>query len=302
MPANSDDAGRHRHGVPAHVRHDGGLQPLDRARATRRSPRSPRRARHPARTAPACPRRSRAPAAHRASRRPMIRSPPTSRSPAMHAANAPTPGTTSPSASSAASEVAGQLDVGAGPLDRADDGAEVARAVVEDDDRGYCALRAAPLVRGHAGLARVERDGVAEGAGERLELGLDEVVRLAAGQHPHVQREVAVEGERLEDVLGQRAEVGDAGAAELRRTAGPRARRCARSTGARRRRRRPAPAPRRAARWRRRSGGCRSCRRAPGAAPGRARSRCPRRCGGRRCARRRRSARSGRPARAGRTR
>ena len=141
------------------------------------------------------------------------------------------------------------------------------------------------------GLARVDRDRVAERPGERLELGLHDVVRLAAGEHPHVQRDVGVERERLEDVPGQRAEVGrPRRRRRARRTPGPRARRCARSRDGRTRRRRPAPAPRRAARWRRRTGGCPACRRAPRAAPGRARSRCPRRCGGRRCGCRRRSA------------
>jgi hypothetical protein len=64
-----------------------------------------------------------------------------------------------------------------------------------------------PLVDGTPGLARVERDRVAEGPGERLELRLDEVVRVAAGEHPDVQRDLGVEGDRLEDVPGQRAEV-----------------------------------------------------------------------------------------------
>ena len=233
-----------------------------------------------------------------ASRRPMIRSPLTARSPPMHAAYAPTPGHEQPVGVQGGVEVTGQGDLGPGPLDRADGGAEVARAVVEDDD----ALgQSAPLVRRDAGLARVERDRVAERPGERLELRLHDVVRLAAGQHPHVQGDVGVEGDRLEDVPGQRAEVGRV-RRPARRTPGPRARRCARSRGGRRRRRRPGRAPRRAARWRRRSGGCRPCRRAPRAAPGRARSRCPRRCGARRCGCRPRSGRSGRPASGGRTR
>ena len=65
----------------------------------------------------------------------------------MHAANAPTPGTTSPSAASAASLVGGQLDLRAGPLERADGGAQVPRAVVEDDDAGRGA-QSRPLVDG----------------------------------------------------------------------------------------------------------------------------------------------------------
>ena len=66
----------------------------------------------------------------------------------MQAAYAPTPGTTSPSASSAGVEVTGQRDLGAGALDRAHGGAEVARAVVEDDDASGSASQSAPLVEG----------------------------------------------------------------------------------------------------------------------------------------------------------
>ena len=100
--------------------------------------------------------------------------------------------------------VGGQsVDLGAGPLERADGRAQVARPVVEDDDlRG----RSERALRGRdAGLARVDRDRVAQRAGERLELGLDDVVRVAAGQHPDVQRDLGVEGDGLEDVAGQRA-------------------------------------------------------------------------------------------------
>ena len=38
-------------------------------------------------------------------------------------------------------------------------------------------------------------------------MGLHDVVRLAPRQHPHVQRDVGVERQRLEDVPGQRAQV-----------------------------------------------------------------------------------------------
>ena len=199
----------------------------------------------------------------------------------MQAANAPTPGTTSRRPPSAASKSAGQRDVGPGALDRAHDGAQVAGAVVEDDDvRGGHSeplVDGTPVSRGSIATASRKRPG------ERLELRLDDVVRVPAAQHAHVQGEVGVEGDRLEDVPGQRARRYAAPCRRSRRTPGPPARRCARSRGVRTRRRRPARAPRRAARWRRRSGGCRPCRRAPRAAPGRARSRCPRRCGGRRC-------------------
>ena len=69
-----------------------------------------------------------------ASRRPITRSPRTRRSPAMHAANAPTPGTTSPSASCASWMSAVSVTSRAGALDRAHGGAEIPRPVVEDDD------------------------------------------------------------------------------------------------------------------------------------------------------------------------
>ena len=218
----------------------------------------------------------------------------------MQAANAPTPGTTRPSASIAAVPSRRSAStVGAGALEGAHGRAEVARAVVEDDDaraplraRPWC--EGTPVSRGSSATASRKRPG------ERLELRLDEVVRVAAGQHPHVQRDLGVEGERLEDVPGQRAEVRVA--ADRRRTPGRPARRCARSRAGRRRRRRACTSASSSGTGRRRSGGCRPCRRAPRAAPGRARSRCPRRCGGRRCGCRPRSARSGRPARAGRTR
>ena len=147
-----------------------------------------------------------------ARRRPMISSPWTARRPAMHAANAPTPGTTRPSASIAACRSADRVDLGTGALEGAHDRAEVARAVVEDGDRwrdagvAWCSERA--LGRGHAGLARVERDRVAQRPGDGLELRLDDVVRVATREHPHVQGDLGVVSEGLEDVPGQRPEVG----------------------------------------------------------------------------------------------
>ena len=38
---------------------------------------------------------------------------------------------------------------------------------------------------------------------ERLELGLDDVVGVAAREHPHVERDLRVDGEGLQDVPGQ---------------------------------------------------------------------------------------------------
>ena len=71
-----------------------------------------------------------------ASRRPMTSSPRTARMPSTQARNAPTPGTTRPSALLGAGLVGGQLDPGAGALERAHGRADVAEAVVEDHDPG----------------------------------------------------------------------------------------------------------------------------------------------------------------------
>ena len=126
----------------------------------------------------------------------------------MHAANAPTPGTTRPSASIASWRVAGEGHLRAGALERAHGRTEVARPVVEDGDAGDdVGLRAMPLVEGTPGLARVERDRVAQRAGDGLELRLDDVVRVATAEDAHVQRDLGVVRQRLEDVAGQRAEV-----------------------------------------------------------------------------------------------
>src|SRR5690606_17758423 len=46
--------------------------------------------------------------------------------------------------------------------------------------------------------------GRAQRAGERLELGLDDVVGVAAGDQPDVERDRGVVGDRLEDVTGER--------------------------------------------------------------------------------------------------
>ena len=185
----------------------------------------------------------------------MISWPCAARSPAMQAANAPTPGTTQAVGLERRGAVSGQRDVGAGALERAHRRADVARAVVEDDNRGIAVTERA-LGRRHAGLPRVERDRVAQRPGERLELRLDDVVRVAAGQHPHVQASWAWKASVSKHVPGQRPEVG-----RCRRwstyswpvgLAGVHAVGTAGHVDDA-----PAPAPRRAAPWRRRSGGCR---------------------------------------------
>jgi hypothetical protein len=49
--------------------------------------------------------------------------------------------------------------------------------------------------------------GEAQRSRECLELGLDDVVRVAAGQHPDVEGDLRVEGEGLQDVARQRPDV-----------------------------------------------------------------------------------------------
>ena len=117
-------------------------------------------------------------------------------------------------------------DLGTGPLERADGGTDVAGAVVEDRDGGLALGRrrlgagggvddgpvaGAPgrsqrtLGRRDALDAGIRLDGGAQGAGEGLELGLDDVVRVAPGGDVHVQADPGVQGDRLEDVAGQGA-------------------------------------------------------------------------------------------------
>ena len=84
---------------------------------------------------------------------------------------------------------------------------EVAGPVVEDDHRRLGHLQRA-LGRRHALHARVESDGVTQGASDRLELGLDDVVRVAPAQNPDVQTDLGRCADRLPDVPGQRGVVG----------------------------------------------------------------------------------------------
>ena len=185
----------------------------------------------------------------------------------MQAANAPTPGTTRPSASSAASAsaVTSTLARRRAPAPAAP--TQVARAVVETTtadgvgSRSQHALGATArrCARGSGATA------VAQRPGHRLELGLDDVVRVAAREHAHVQADAA---------RWRPATRRCAGSAWCRRcrSAGPcRRAPCAPGTGGRTGRPPPGPASRPSAPARRRSGGCRPCRRAPRAAPGRAR-------------------------------
>ena len=83
------------------------------------------------------------------------------------------------------------VDVGADPRQRPLGRAQVARPVVEHDDRRalgcHLRYRARPWCDGTPCDPRVELDGGAQRAGDRLELGLDDVVRVAAVEHVDVQ-------------------------------------------------------------------------------------------------------------------
>src|SRR5450759_4805483 len=57
-----------------------------------------------------------------------------------------------------------------------------------------------PLRARNAIDLRVKGDSGAQGSGYSLELCLDYVMRVAAGQHPHMQRDAAVMGEALQHV------------------------------------------------------------------------------------------------------
>ena len=96
----------------------------------------------------------------------------------MHAAKAPTPGTTSPSASIAASRVGGDGDVGPDPFEGTLRRAQVARSVVEDDDPLH--RLSTPLVDGTPCTRGSSLDGSAQRAGDRLVLRLGHVVPVAA--------------------------------------------------------------------------------------------------------------------------
>ena len=82
----------------------------------------------------------------------------------MQAANAPTPGTTSPSHSSAASRSAVTVTVGAGTLESALGRADVARAVVEDDDVECSSSPTTPTAAAKASTAATAQIAVAEPA------------------------------------------------------------------------------------------------------------------------------------------
>ena len=186
---------------------------------------------------------------------------------------APTPGRTRPSAAPTRVVVVGDHGLGADPLERLLDRAQVAHPVVEDR---------AP-VRHRSSVPLVEGTPVSSGS-------IETASRSARANALNRPRSC---GGRWSRSACRRA--GSASRSRRRRGRTPRparrrsrrsrpaaARRRSGRTGGRRCRSRTRPAPRPSAPRRSRSGGCRRGRRAPGRAPGRARCRRPRPCGGRR--------------------
>ena len=237
--------------------------------ATRRSRRCPRRARRRARRAPACPRRcpstGRPPASapadqlgpvHRAQPRPCRRR--TRRRRARRGRRPPARrrGRTSTTTSAPA---------GADPR-RGRAGTDRAGSPTRSRGRRPCGRsRACPWWTGPRSRAGRSPTASRSARANALNCASTTWWALRPDSTRTCSAICAREGERLEDVPGQRA--GACRRRRSRRTPARRARRCARSRDGRTGRPRPAPAPRRAARWRRRSGGCRPCRRAPRAAP-----------------------------------
>ena len=102
----------------------------------------------------------------------------------MHAANAPTPGTSRPSASMRGVEVPGQGDRRPGPLDGANGGAQVPRAVVEDDDARRVSGQSAPLVVG----TPVSRGSIATASRNARANALNCVSTMWCGSRPESTR------------------------------------------------------------------------------------------------------------------
>jgi hypothetical protein len=96
--------------------------------------------------------------------------------------------------------IRGYRDLRAGPGDRTLRGANVARSVVEDDNRRHRAplVLGTPSTRGSMAIASLSVPC------ERLELTFDDVVRVATRDHRQVQVDLCVEGERLHHVPRQR--------------------------------------------------------------------------------------------------
>ena len=153
-------------------------------------------------------------------------------------------------------------------LERLLDRAAVAHPVVDDARSAALTRYERPLRARHAGLGRVDRDGRAQRARERLERRLDHVVRVRAG--------LDAAGAASAWRVGATARKNSSASSWSKSPIAP-----GRQRRPRTREQRPAGdvdraasrAPRPSARSRGRSGRCRRGRRAPGRAPGR--GRCP---------------------------
>ena len=142
---------------------------------------------------------------------------------------APTPGRTRPSAARDRLGVGADHGLGADVLERLLDRAQVSHPVVEDRDPRLRSRVSVPFVRRHAGLVGVDRDRLAQRAGERLEAGLDHVVGVGAVAGAEVQGQLRVGGDGAEELLGQLGvEAGDRDRRQLGartgRAGGPRCR------------------------------------------------------------------------------
>ena len=211
------------------------------------------------------------------------------------AGKAPTPGRITPSAARTAWGSAVIEASAPDPLERLLDRAQIAHPVVEDRDLGHRDTRSGqgPLGGRDAGLERVDLDGLAQGPGERLEAGLDHVVRVGAVARADMQGQLRVGGDGAKELLRELGvEPGDRDRAAGRPRTG--------TAAARTRRSRTSRAPRPSGSRRTRSGGSRRGRPAPGRSPARARCRRPRPCGGPRSPGRRSPPRAARAARGGR--
>src|SRR5579862_3942365 len=130
----------------------------------------------------------------------------TSRTPVMQAANAPTPGSTTPSASYA--EPMAAVTMTSAPTRSRARSAE--RRFPEPWSTTTTLGRLAAiglqhaLGRRHPDRPRVERDSLSKRTRDGLELRLDDVVRVAPAEHADVQADLCARGDRLPDVAGQR--------------------------------------------------------------------------------------------------
>ena len=203
-PGEQHRARRRRHGVPAHVRqHAASSRSTVPGHAPQPSVQIPCSA--PAANSTCMPTQMPRTGRPSSSRRAISLSPPTARRPAMQAANAPTPGTARPSHSSAASASAVTSTSAPDPGQRALGGAQVPRAVVQHHHTGH--HQSTPLVLGMPPARGSGAAAVRSARATALNWASTMWCGLRPVDHPHVQADPGREGQRLEDVPGQRGVV-----------------------------------------------------------------------------------------------